>query len=112
MIPQIEYEAMNDTILREAMLSPRVSALEEAARLTAGDRNREYGEPVPNMQHIADIFNAITKRDLTAWEAATFLRAVKLARSATNKTHRDSTVDEMAYAGIAFECALAAAGDN
>jgi hypothetical protein len=110
MTTETEYEAMNDIILHEAILPPRVSALEEAARLTSGDRNRTYGEPVTNMQHIADIFNAITGRDLTAWEVATLHRATKLARSSINKTHKDSTVDEMAYAGIAFECALA--GDS
>ena len=94
------------------MGAPRAELLQEAIALTTGDRLDAYGEPVPNMQHIADIFNAITGRDLTAWEAATFLRAVKLARSATNKTHRDSTVDAMAYSGISFECALAEVGDS
>lgn len=103
-----DYEALNDYILATAAIPIRVGILQEAINLTAGDRNRAYGDPVENMQHIADIFNAITGRDLTAWEVATLHRATKLARSATNKTHRDSTVDETAYGGIAYECALAA----
>lgn len=102
-----EYEAMNDDILASTTIPIRVGILQEAINLTAGDRNRTYGDPVQNMQHIADIFNAITGRDLTAWDVATLHRATKLARSATNKTHRDSTVDETAYGGIAYECALA-----
>jgi len=84
----------------------RVSCLHEAATLTAGDRNETYGPPVRNMQHIADIFNAWTGRDLTAREVAQLHIATKLARSQTSPTHRDSYVDAMAYRGIEYECAM------
>lgn len=97
----------DDDILRKASLPIRVAALEEAAHLTAGDRNKAYGPPVENMQHIADIFNAITGRDLTATEVVVLHMATKLARMRTSPTHRDSHVDLMAYAGIRLECALA-----
>lgn len=97
----------DDDILRNAALQIRVSCLEEAARITAGDRNRDYGPPVENMQHIADIFNAITGRDLTATEVVVLHMATKLARMRTSPTHRDSHVDLMAYAGIRLECAFA-----
>jgi len=85
----------------------RVSCLHEAATLTAGDRNKTYGDPVQNMQHIADIFNAWTGRDLTAREVAQVHIATKLARSQTSADHRDSYVDAMAYRGIEYECAIA-----
>lgn len=88
----------------------RVLLLEEAAALTGGDRARDYGDTVETHQRIADIFNAITGRDLTARDAALVLVAVKLARLAGNPTHRDSAIDLMAYAGIAYECALAGNG--
>ena len=81
--------------------------MKEAAELTTGDRNRDYGPPVENMQHIADIFNAWTGRDLTAREVAQLHQATKMARSQTTPDHRDSYVDLIAYRGIEYECALA-----
>ena len=84
----------------------RVSCLHDAATLTAGDRDETYGPPVRSMQHIADIFNAWTGRDLTAREVAQLHIATKLARSQTSPTHRDSYVDTMAYRGIEYECAM------
>lgn len=106
----IEDEIADQAILSAASAPPRALALDEALRLTCGDRNRAYGEPVGNMQHIADIFNAITGRDLSAREIALVHQATKLARRARNTLHRDSYVDGMAYAGIEYECALAEAG--
>ena len=32
--------------------------LAEASSLTSGERNKDYGDPVENMTHIASIFNA------------------------------------------------------
>lgn len=98
----------DDDILHRASLPPRVACLEDAADLTGGDRNRAYGDPVANHQHIANIFNAITGRDITAREVALLHQATKLARRFHNPTHRDSYVDGMAYIGIEYECALAA----
>lgn len=96
----------DDTILRNAALAPRVACLEEAAALTWGDRNKTYGEPVGNMQHIADIYNAITGQSISARDVATLHEATKLSRRRTSPTHQDSYVDGMAYAGISYECAL------
>lgn len=95
----------DDTILTAAAEPLRLSCLREAADLTGGDRNEAYGEPTGNMQHIADIFNAWTGRDLTAREVAQVMTATKLARSQTSPLHRDSYVDSMAYRGIELECA-------
>lgn len=101
------YEAQNDEILRAAATPFRVLLLEEAATLTAGDRNKAYGPPVENMQHIADVYNAITGQEITARDVALLHVATKLARLSFNPNHRDSHVDGMAYLGIAYECALA-----
>ena len=103
---EIEVEMANDEILARAAMPPRAACLTEARDLTCGDRDRAYGEPVANMQHIADIFNAITGRDITAREVALMQQATKLARRWHNPTHRDSYVDGMAYGGIEYECAL------
>lgn len=94
-------------ILTAASVPLRVADLEHAAYLTRGDRNRDYGEPVENYRHTAEIFNAISGRDLTSHEAALFMVAVKLARLRTAPNLTDSYVDAMAYLGIAHECAVA-----
>jgi hypothetical protein len=99
----------DDDILRTAITPLRVLLLEDAAHITGTERNAVYGEPVENHQHIARIFNAITRRDvtgngLTAADIVMVLRAVKLARQQAAPLHRDSYVDEMAYTGIAYEC--------
>lgn len=99
---QDEWDDETIQIIAETPL--RVLLLGEAANLTAGDRNREYGEPVGNMQHIAAIFNAMTGQEIAARDVALFHVATKLARLYGNPTHRDSHVDAMAYLGIAYEC--------
>lgn len=88
----------------------RVRDLREAEALTAGPRNRDYGDPYENMAHIARIFNEITGRDLTPAEVPLFHLATKLARLRTSPGHKDSVVDGMAYLGIYHECAERACG--
>ncbi|MEL6207085.1 MAG: DUF6378 domain-containing protein [Pseudomonadota bacterium] len=100
----------DDDILRIAATPHRALLLEEAITATCGDRNRDYGEPVENHEHIARIFNAWTGHDLTAREVVQVLICVKMARRTTSPTHRDSYVDSMAYAGIEYETALAEGG--
>ena len=93
-------------ILAAASRPMRKALLEEAIGLTCGDRNEAYGDPVVNHQHIADIVNATLDYELSANDIAVIMMCVKLARLAKNPTHRDSYVDLMAYAGIAYECAI------
>lgn len=83
----------------------RVADLREAEALTSGDRNKSYGDPYDNMAHIAQIFNAISGRDLSPAEVPLFHLATKLARLRTSPGHKDSIVDGMAYLGIYHECA-------
>jgi|15BtaG_2_1085339.scaffolds.fasta_scaffold01693_5 hypothetical protein len=80
--------------------------LEEAIRLTCGDRNESYGDTVENHEQIAAIFNAVTGHKITPREAAMFQICVKLARCRTSPNKGDNYVDGMAYFGIAFECAM------
>lgn len=88
---------------------PRAACLQEAISLTTGDRFEAYGDPVASHQHIADIFNAITGRNLTAREVALLHQCTKIRRRWNNPLHRDSYVDCAAYIGIEYECALAEA---
>lgn len=92
---------------KEPELVPgRVAVLREAETLTAGDRNRDYGDPVSNMEHIAHIFNAITGHGISGRDVAVLMNCVKIARRYTNPTHYDSYVDGAAYTGIEWECAM------
>ena len=78
----------------------RIDLLKEASSLTNGDRLKDYGDPVSNHQHIADIFNAISGRDLSAREIVLVHEATKIARRQKSPRKRDHYVDNMAYVGI------------
>lgn len=85
----------------------RVHLLETAIQLTTGERNKNYGDPVDNMRHIADIASAILQKHLTARDIAVVHQATKLARSRTSSLLADNYIDHMAYTGIEYECAVA-----
>jgi len=80
--------------------------LAEASSLTSGERNKQYGDPVENMTHIANIFNAITGHKIKPSEVPMFHIATKLARKKASPLKRDNYVDIMAYVGIAYECVV------
>lgn len=88
----------------------RGKILEEAIRLTEGDRNRSYGDPYENFAHTASLFNAIKsgEQSMTPHDAVLFMIAVKLARLSDNPKHYDSFVDAAAYVAIAYEVAITA----
>ncbi len=91
--------------------SHRESVLREAIELTCGDRQSDYGDPYDGMKHAADIFNARTMRKgdraLEARDVAILLSSLKEARRFVSPNHRDSYVDDAAYIGIEYECAMA-----
>lgn len=82
----------------------RVDLLKKAITLTDGQRQSDYGKPVDNMQHIADIFNVITGGKLTARDVALVHQCTKIARRRISPTVEDHYIDDMAYCGIEFEC--------
>lgn len=79
------------------------SILEEAVRITTGDRRRDYDHALPNHQRIADLWNAYLnlrkdpKADITPLDVATMMILLKVARAAHTPT-RDSYVDIAGYA--------------
>ena len=84
----------------------RCDLLAEASILTSGDRLDDYGSPVSNHKHIARIFNAITGNKLTARDIALVHQATNVARRMNSPTNKDHYVDNMAYVGIEYECAV------
>lgn len=93
--------------------SVRQMALEEAIRLTVGQRDKEYGSPYVNMSILAGMVRAyLADREVTAADMAAINILIKLSRLASNPTHRDSWIDAAAYAGIGLECALSEKAKN
>ncbi|MEO0624061.1 MAG: DUF6378 domain-containing protein [Pseudomonadota bacterium] len=91
-------------------MTDRKDILETAIGLTCGDRDKDYGSPVPNMDHIAAMMTAYLgdrlKEPLTGADAAWFQVLVKASRCKTSPTKRDNYDDAAAYVGIAGECAM------
>jgi len=73
------------------------SILQEAHRLTHGQRNQDYADPVVNFKHIAGISSAILRKDITSQDVAVVMLAVKLSRE-MHRHKRDNLVDIAGYA--------------
>ena len=79
------------------------SVLEEAVRVTTGDRRRDYDHATPNHQRIASFWNTYlqARKDpngiITPLDAATMMILLKIARACHTPT-RDSYVDIAGYA--------------
>jgi len=101
----------------------RARILHEGAKLTTGDRNEQYGDPVDNMQSIGALWSAylIGKHrgetvdehsfELSGEDVAHMLTLMKIARTFGPATHYDNFVDSAAYQAIAGECAAEENGD-
>jgi len=81
----------------------RQEILEEAARLTGIDRNKNYGDPYTNHKRIADIWSVILQQEITPSQVALCMVGVKLARLIETPDHTDSFIDGAAYMAIAGE---------
>ena len=73
------------------------SILEEADRLTGGDRNNDYGHPAHDFNRTAKIWSALLNVDVTAQQVALCMVGVKMSRL-THRYKRDSVVDIAGYA--------------
>lgn len=88
----------------------RVEVLEEASRLTNGDRNADYGPPVVNLAASGELKETMRRhlvRDITPAELeALDMVLTKIGRIITGpKPKRDNYVDGAAYMAIAWEAA-------
>lgn len=92
--------------------------LRKATELVEGDRERQHGDKLENMNAIAGIWTAILKaagklsKDLDAHDAATLLEGLKIARRYTGEHNIDDYVDSTGYAAIAGEMASIDPEDN
>ena len=102
---EIFYKGFSEKQL--SFLEDRLTLLKEAIELTSNDRHKDYGNPVTNHRHIAQIFNAITGHNITARDVALLHTCTKLSRGQVSPKKKDHYIDRMAYAGIEYECAMA-----
>jgi len=91
----------------EPTMHPDTSVAAEANKLVYGDRNKSYQHPAIDYDCTAKLWSAILGHDVTAYQAALCMVAVKLSRAARNVGHRDSLVDICGYATCADEIAQA-----
>lgn len=77
--------------------------LEEAIRITEGDRNASYGPPDQDFQRTAAMWSAIKGVPFEAREVAMFMVAMKLSRE-THQRKRDNWVDIAGYARCGSLC--------
>jgi hypothetical protein len=88
------------------IVSFRVEALREAARIISNDRNGQYGDPEDNFGKIAELWTALFGRKFSREDVALAFIATKLARIANpNSTafQPDSWIDIAGYAGCGYE---------
>lgn len=95
----------------------RVQFLMQGQRLTAGDRDAEYGTPYINLSNCAGLFTAYLcgkyggvtvdplQFDLTAEDVAWLNVLQKIARTFSGNVKPDTYIDAATYAAIAGECA-------
>lgn len=84
--------------------APRIEALREAAKIIAGDRDRQYGAPEDNLGRIAAIWSVLFAREVTAADVAMAMVGLKMARYAANSGFQpDTWIDIAGYAGIGYE---------
>ena len=83
----------------------RGEILDEAKRLTHGDRNKNYGKPLKNHARIAGLWSIFLEQEITPAQVAICMGLVKVARLIESPDHLDSFVDLAAYASISGEIA-------
>lgn len=90
-------------------MTHRETLLEEAARLTTGDRNATYGAPYDNLTHMGDMVTAYIhgkygfSGHLNAEDMAWIMVLAKISRTVASLKD-DNYVDAAAYSAIAGEC--------
>lgn len=81
----------------------RGEILEEAHRLTHGERDKNYGTPFENHLRIAKMWSVILEKEITPSQVALCMAAVKIARLIETPDHLDSFVDGCGYLAISGE---------
>jgi hypothetical protein len=78
--------------------------LQEALRITTGDRNVQYGDPLQDFTRTAQLWTALFGRHFSAHEVALAQIALKLSRICWSPGKRDHWVDVAGYARCGHRC--------
>lgn len=81
----------------------RQEILNEASRLTHGDREKNYGSALTNHTRIAGLWSVFLETEITPAQVAICMGLVKVARLIETPDHLDSFIDLAAYASISGE---------
>lgn len=82
----------------------RKELLEEAAKITNGERQDHYGTPENNFDRIAKMWNAYTGvTNFKAHDVAAMMILLKVARISSDPQHLDSWIDTAGYASCGGE---------
>ena len=76
-----------------------MNILEEANKITSDDRQKAYGKPKENFNHIAKIASSILGKEITAKEIVMIMFATKLSREMHCSKH-DNHVDLAGYSWV------------
>ena len=79
--------------------------LEEALKITAGNRHAIYGDKIKNHCNIASLWSAYLGREITARDVALMMTLLKIARTKIGSHNADCYVDGAGYMAIAGEIA-------
>lgn len=81
----------------EIIYQHKEDVLEEALRITSGDRQAQYGPPDQDFQRTAKMWTALKGVEFTANDVAMFMILLKCSRQ-THQNKRDNWVDIAGYA--------------
>ena len=86
----------------------RREILEEAAELTCGDRNNQYGPPTQDFDRVAKMLSALGYQkarghEIEPHDVAIIMACLKLSRLMWSPEKRDSWVDLAGYAACGYE---------
>lgn len=91
--------------VKKVMVEKSVPMLHQAEELINGERQKDYGDKLPNFSQIAAFWNAHLKfklmpgHSISAEDVALMMINVKQARLAKSPDHADSILDVAGYAG-------------
>ena len=90
--------------------SPRESLLNDARRITTGERNLSYGEPEDNSRRIGELWNVFLHNrtkpvdaPLEPYEVFIMMGLMKIARLMHDPSNYDSYLDAVGYLTVAWD---------
>jgi len=83
-------------------MKKKINILEEANKITSGDRRKDYGDVKENVEQVAKVCSELLKKDLSAKDISLIMIVLKLCREAYC-SKRDNAVDIAGYAWVLSE---------